>query len=145
MSNAPTDLAEIRAIAERRWAEQGFMHAIGAELGEVSPGSAQVFLPRSEGVLQGQGYFHGGAIGALVDATGGASVGTLVAEGDVLLAVEYKVNFLAPAVGEKLEAVGTVLKAGRTLSVGRVDVYAHNGDTRKLVAAGQMTGIRVEG
>ena len=32
-----------------------------------------------------------------------------------VLTVEYKINLVAPAVGERLEAVGEVVKAGRTL------------------------------
>ncbi len=64
------------------------------------------------------------------------------AEGSEALTVEYKVNLVAPAVGEELEAVGTVLKAGRTLTICRLDVFAHKDGTRKLVAAGQQTLIQ---
>jgi acyl-coenzyme A thioesterase PaaI-like protein len=39
-------------------------------------------------------------------------------------AVEFKVNLLAPAQGERFEARPTVLRRGRTLTVVRADVYA---------------------
>ncbi|MFB7758341.1 PaaI family thioesterase, partial [Streptomyces sp. NPDC056121] len=65
-------------------------------------------------------------------------------ENTEVLTVEYKINLLAPALGNHLEAVGTVLKAGRTLTVCRLEVFAVQVDgTRKLVANGQQTLIRV--
>jgi acyl-coenzyme A thioesterase PaaI-like protein len=65
-------------------------------------------------------------------------------EGSEVLTVEYKINLVAPAIGNELEAVGTVLKAGRTLTICRLDVFTHRAGERKLVAAGQQTLIRVE-
>jgi acyl-coenzyme A thioesterase PaaI-like protein len=61
-----------------------------------------------------------------------------------VLTVEYKIHLLAPAEGDHLEAVGTVLKAGRTLTVCRLEVFAVRDDRRTLVAAGQQTLIRVD-
>jgi acyl-coenzyme A thioesterase PaaI-like protein len=60
-----------------------------------------------------------------------------------VLTVEYKLNLVAPATGDHLEAVGNVLKSGRTLSVCRLEVFAVQGAERKLVAAGQQTLITV--
>ncbi len=44
-----------------------------------------------------------------------------------------------------LDAVGTVLKSGRTLTVCRLDVHAVSDGTRSLVATGQQTLICVNG
>ncbi|SBT88525.1 Thioesterase superfamily protein [Streptomyces sp. DI166] len=60
-----------------------------------------------------------------------------------MLTVEYKINLLAPAVGDHLEAIGTVLKSGRTLTVCQLEVYGVRDDRRTLVANGQQTLIRV--
>ena len=60
-----------------------------------------------------------------------------------VLTVEYKINLLAPARGDHLEAIGTVLKAGRTLTVCQFEVLATGGAKRSLVAVGQQTLIRV--
>ena len=59
--------------------------------------------------------------------------------------MEYKINFLAPAVGDHIEAVGTVLKSGRTLTVCQLEVFASQGPKRSLVAAGQQTLMCVPG
>jgi acyl-coenzyme A thioesterase PaaI-like protein len=60
-----------------------------------------------------------------------------------VLTVEYKINLLAPAVGDHIEAVGTVLKSGRTLTVCRLEVFGVRDGRRSLVANGQQTLIRV--
>ncbi|WP_211215485.1 PaaI family thioesterase [Agromyces subbeticus] len=69
---------------------------------------------------------------------------TLMDEHSEVLTVEYKINLLAPARGEYLEAEGTVLRSGRTLSVCRLDVWAIDGDQRVAIAVGQQTLIQVK-
>jgi acyl-coenzyme A thioesterase PaaI-like protein len=54
-----------------------------------------------------------------------------------------RTNLMALAVGDHLEAIGTVLKSGRTLTVCQLEVFAVQGVTRSLVAAGQQTLICV--
>jgi acyl-coenzyme A thioesterase PaaI-like protein len=61
-----------------------------------------------------------------------------------VLTVEYKINLLAPAEGEYLEAVGEVIKSGRTLTICRLDVIGVTGAKRSLVAVGQQTLIQTD-
>lgn len=134
--------ARIRESFER----QGLMAHLGAELLEVAEGRVRIGLRRREEVAQQHGYVHAGATGAIADSAGAYAAQTLYPEGAEVLAVEYKLNLLSPAVGERIEAVGTVLKSGRTLSVSRIDVFSIDGEgAEKLIAAGQQTCIRVEG
>jgi acyl-coenzyme A thioesterase PaaI-like protein len=60
---------------------------------------------------------HCGATSAIADIAGGYAAFTLFPENTAVLTVEYKINLPAPAVGYHIEAVGTVLKSGRTLTV----------------------------
>lgn len=102
-------------------------------------------LPSRPEVTQQHGYFHAGATSAIADTAGGYAAYTLFLEDTEVLTVEYKINLLAPAVGEYIEAVGTVLKAGRTLTVCQLEVFGVTDDgERKLVANGQQTLIRVK-
>ena len=55
--------------------------------------------------------------------------------------MEYKINLLAPAGGDQLEAIGTVMKSGRTLTVCQLEVFATDTTGRSL-AVGQQTLIR---
>jgi Thioesterase superfamily len=72
-------------------------------------------------VNQQHGYIHAGATSAIADSAGGYAAFTLFPEDTAVLTVEYKINFLAPAVGDHIEALGTVLKSGRTLTVCQLD------------------------
>ena len=94
-------------------------------------------------MTQQHGYVHAGAVSAIADSAGGYAAFTLFPENTAVLTVEYKINFLAPAVGDHIEAVGTVLKSGRTLTVCQLEVFAVQGPKRTLVAAGQQTLMRI--
>lgn len=142
--NETSATSETRARIEESFAKQGLMAALGARLGQITPGEAHIHLPMSERVTQQHGYFHGGATGTIADSAGGYAALTLFDPGSEVLTVEYQINLIAPARGDELEAVGTVLKAGRTLTICRLDVYAHADGARILVAAGQQTLIRVD-
>jgi len=62
-----------------------------------------------------------------------------------VLTVEYKLNLLAPAAGERLIAEGRVVKPGRTLAITRGEVYAEAAGKRTLCALMQQTLIVLSG
>jgi uncharacterized protein (TIGR00369 family) len=130
----------IRASFDR----QGLMGHLGARLSHIGPGRVHIVLPARPEVTQQHGYFHAGATSAIADSAGGYAAFTVFPENTSVLTVEYKVNLLAPAEGEHLEAVGKVLKSGRTLTVCQLEVFAVQGAQRSLVAAGQQTLICIE-
>ncbi|WP_203591266.1 PaaI family thioesterase [Streptomyces sp. SID13031] len=120
------------------------MAHLGARLSHIGPGRVHIILPSRPEVTQQHGYFHAGATSSIADSAGGYAAFTLFPENTSVLTVEYKINLLSPAEGEYLEAVGEVLKAGRTLSVCRLEVYAATGPKRSLIATGQQTLIQIE-
>ncbi|MFG2525600.1 PaaI family thioesterase [Streptomyces sp. NPDC048527] len=123
---------------------QGLMAHLGARLAHVGPGRVHIVLPARPEVTQQHGYVHAGATSAIADSAGGYAALTLFSEDSEVLTVEYKINLLAAAAGDHLEAIGTVLKPGRTLTVCQLEVYGVQPDgARKLVANGQQTLIRV--
>ena len=69
---------------------------------------------------------------------------SLMPESREVMTVEMKINLLAPAIGDTLEAIGEVVRAGRRLTVVRAEVFALTGDTRKSVALLQGTMIPVD-
>jgi len=135
--------AEVVARVQASFDRQGLMRLLGAELAEVTPGRVRIILANRPAVSQQHGYVHAGATSAIADSAGGYAGLPLMPETSEVLTVEYKLNLLAPAAGDRLEAVGTVLKSGRTLSVCQLEVFAVRGDERKLVAVGQQTLISV--
>ncbi|MCX4577806.1 PaaI family thioesterase [Streptomyces sp. NBC_01571] len=135
---------EVRKRVQDSFDRQGLMAHLGARITDIAPGRVQITLPARPEVTQQHGYFHAGATSAVADSAGGYAAYTLFPENADVLTVEYKINLLAPATGDRIEAVGTVLKAGRTLSVCRLEVFGVRSDgARKLVANGQQTLIRV--
>jgi uncharacterized protein (TIGR00369 family) len=137
---------EVDERVRESFGRQGLMAHLGARLTRIAPGLVRIELPGRPEVTQQHGYFHAGATSAIADSAGGYAAYTLFPEGTDVLTVEYKINLLSPAVGDRLEAVGTVLKSGRTLTVCRLEVFGVRDDGgRKLVAAGQQTLIRVGG
>ncbi|MFG1465516.1 PaaI family thioesterase [Xanthobacter sp. DSM 24535] len=121
------------------FARQPFMATIGAQLGRVEAGRVDVILPFAEGLTQQHGYFHGGSIGAIADTAGGYAAFTLFPADSSVVTVEYKVNIMSPGRGERLIAIGEVLKAGRTLTIVRIDVFAEADGERIHCAAGTQT------
>ncbi len=94
---------------------------------------------------QQHGYVHAGILATLVDTAGGYAGYTLFPEDSSVLTVEFKLNLLAPAQGERIVAEGFVVKPGRTLVITRGEVRAERGGERVLVAMMQQTLIVMRG
>ena len=96
----------------------------------------EIRLPYSSKLTQQNGYLHAGIVTMIADSACGYAAYTLAPADSDILTVEYKANFMAPAVGETFVAAGRVLKAGKTLSVCQGEVLAHNaGQAPKAVVA----------
>ena len=119
------------------------MRALGAAISSVEQGKCRLEMPRHDGALQQHGYFHGGIVGALADSAAGYAANSMLMPDREVLTVEYKINFLAPAKGERLCAEGRVIKSGRTLTVVAVEVWVESSSIRTDCAVAQMTMIAV--
>lgn len=124
---------------------QGLMAHLGAEMTEIRAGLVTLILPFRSEVTQQHGYFHAGGSSAIADTAGGYAAYTLFPEGSAVLTVEFKLNLINPAQGERLEATGRVIKPGRTLTVCQLDVWGIDGERRVHAATGMQTLIRVPG
>jgi uncharacterized protein (TIGR00369 family) len=133
------------ARVRRVFAGQPAMATIGAKIVSVAPGEVVVELPIAPHICQQHGFVHAGIVTAAVDTACGAAAVTLFPAGAGVLTVEFKVNLLAPAAGEKLVATGRVKRAGKqiTFCVGEVEAVA--GDKRRPVAYMTATMMTIEG
>lgn len=138
----PSD-PDFDARVRASFARQRLMTTIGARLIRVSPGEVEIEAPFREGLTQQHGYVHAGIVTALVDTACGYSALSVAAPGTEVLSVEYKVNFLAPAQGERFVARGRVVRAGRTITVCSGEVVAITGTEEKHVATMLATMIAV--
>jgi uncharacterized protein (TIGR00369 family) len=117
---------------------QKFMMTIGAKLIRVAPGEVEIELPFGAAIEQQGGSVHAGVITAIADSACGGAALTLMPAGSDVVSVEFKLNFLAPARGERFVARGRVLRTGRTLTVCAADVVAIPGDVTVATMLGTM-------
>jgi uncharacterized protein (TIGR00369 family) len=138
----PSDPQYEKRVRES-FARQGAMVHLGATMASVEPGRCEVELPFRPELSQQHGYFHAGVVSAIVDSAGGYAALTLFDEGSEVLTVEFKINLIAPADGERLIAEGRVVRSGRTLTVCTGEVRSIRGDTHKTCAIMQQTLMRI--
>ena len=126
------------------FARQTVMETIGASLTFVEPGEVDIELPFRSDLTQQHSFFHAGVVTLIVDTVCGYAALTCMPAVAAVLTVEYKVNFLSSASGEKLIARGRVLKPGRTLTVCFGEVHALQEGKEKLVATMLATMMKCE-
>ena len=136
------------AYAERvraSFARQGAMHTIGASLAEIGPGRVVIELAWQQALTQQHGFLHAGMIATALDSACGYAASTLMPADAGVLTIEYKINLLAPAQGERFRMEGVVVKAGRTISVADGRAYALQEGREKLVATMGATLMTMAG
>ncbi|MDK3019671.1 PaaI family thioesterase [Pseudodonghicola flavimaris] len=131
----------VLARMQESYARQGLMAHLGAEITEMRAGLVTLSMPFRPELTQQHGYFHAGGSAAIADTAGGFAGFTLFPDDAQVLTVEFKLNLINPAQGDRLEATGRVIKPGRTLTVCQLDVWGVTGEARKHVATGMQTLI----
>lgn len=100
-----------------------FLEHIGATLIRYEKGSAEVELVTMPYHLQHLGFIHGGVISTLMDNTGWYAAVSNLAEGLTSVTMEIKINYLKPASGERLRAIGDVIRQGKKTSFVKIELY----------------------
>ncbi|MDZ7631048.1 MAG: PaaI family thioesterase [Gemmatimonadaceae bacterium] len=131
--------ARVRAVL----AAQPFLSLLGATVVRVERGEVEIRLECRDVLLQHTGVAHAGAVTAIVDSACGAAAATLMPVDRDVVSVEFKVNLMAPAIGEYLTAIGRVVRTGRTLTVCSGEVHAVTSGHSVLVALMQATMMAV--
>lgn len=140
MSRISTDMLLTRDKIEQVIAISPFTHWAGTRVIDFSPGNVKIEIDIRPEMTQHHGFTHGAMVGYMADTVCAWAAATMV--GDVVTA-EYKLNLLAPAVGERLTATGSVVKAGSRQVVTRADVFAVKDGAEKIVATALATIARV--
>lgn len=136
----PSAAERVRTSFDR----QGLMTLLGAELTDVTGGTVTIEVPRSEHVTQQEGFFHAGVTTSIADSACGYAALSLLPPGREVRSVQFTVNLLAPARGERLVARAHVVRSGRTISVCQADVVEVRSDgAENLVAVMTATMFAV--
>ena len=129
----PQDPAYEAKVRES-FGRQNHMTTLGAAIEFLAPGEVHLSLPFAPRFCQQNGFMHAGAIASVADSANGYAAYSLAPPDTDVLAVEFKINLLAPARAESFLACGRVLRAGRTLTVCQAEVFTAGRDERTLVA-----------
>ena len=137
----PAFAERVRASFDR----QGAMHTIGATLADIAPGRVVIELPWQQALTQQHGFLHAGMVAAALDSACGYAASTLMPADAGVLTIEFKINLLAPAQGERFRMEGLVVKPGRTITVTEGRAYALHQGREKLVATMGATLMTITG
>ena len=119
------------------FASSPFVGELGIELEAVGAGELRTSMVIEERHQQQNGFAHAGVIATLADHSAGCAAGTLMPAGANVLTIEFKLNLLRPAVGERLHCHARVLKPGRTVTVAESEIRAD--DDERLIAKATVT------
>ncbi|SFP72586.1 PaaI family thioesterase [Hymenobacter arizonensis] len=139
-SAAATVPNDLEARIRRKLTRQRFMHLIGADLTVITPGRVEAELDLAEQHQQQRGFAHGGLIATMADLVAGFAGVTLIPDDYGLVTSDLKISYLHPGVGQKLKAIGWVLKAGRRLQFCEAEVWCDD----LLIAKASATMVAIE-
>ena len=134
MTFTPKD-PDFAARVRTSFAAQRVMATIGAALTHVGPGEVDITLAFRDDLTQQDGFLHAGMLATVADSACGYAAYTLMPAAANVLSIEFKINMLAPALGSSVVARARVLRAGRTITVCRAEVFSLREGEEKLVAS----------
>jgi uncharacterized protein (TIGR00369 family) len=133
-----------RERVRESFARQRIMATLGATLERVDLGEVEIALPYRIELTQQQEFLHAGVLATILDSACGYASFTLLPADSEVVSVEFKLNLLAPAVGERLLAGARVVRAGRTITVAAADgiMQGPNGPVLVATMTGTMMCVR---
>ncbi len=118
---------------------QAVMKTLGMTLEHVEAGRVEMAMPYRADLTQQHGFLHAGIVSTALDSACGYAAFSLMPADAAVLTIEFKINLLAPAAGERFLFRAEVTKPGRTISVADGRAFAVDAEGReKLIAT--MTG-----
>ncbi|MGH9677243.1 MAG: PaaI family thioesterase [Candidatus Acidiferrum sp.] len=133
MPSTPPD-PDFAARVRASFARQRVMETIGAKLTVVDPGRVEIELPYRRDLTQQHDFIHAGIVDTILDSACGYAAFSLMPVGFAVLTVEYKINLLRPAEGDRLIAKAHVVRAGKSITVCLGDAFSHSGSDAKHIA-----------
>lgn len=136
-------LSEERAAFLERDFYQGFVKTCGINLDKLERGWAQSSVEITETHSQQDDFVHAGVMATMADHTAGYAAFSVVPEDSRILTLEFKINFLRPAIGARLICRAQVVKEGKNILVGDSEVYSERDGIEKLAAKALVTLMAV--
>ncbi len=135
-----------REELERIFNAAPFVANLGIRLASLGSGTCETELDVEPRHLQQDGYVHAGVQATMADHTAGGAAATMIEPDHIVLTVEFKINLLRAATGDRLMCRSKVLKPGSRLIVVESEVLCEDEGTSKLVskttASMAVVGVR---
>ena len=128
------ETADFVTRVQQSFALQGAMQTLGAELTRIELGAVDICLDWAQGLTQQHGFLHAGMVSTALDSACGYAGLTQMPADAAVLTLEFKINLLAPAKGQRFRMEGRVIKPGRTITVTEGRAYAIDNGQEKLIA-----------
>jgi len=136
-------LSEERTAFLERDFYQGFVKTCGFKLDLLERGRAKSSLEVTEAHSQQDDFVHAGVMATMADHTAGYAAFSVVSEDSRILTLEFKINFLRPAIGDVLICRAKVVKEGKNILVADSEVYSQRDGVEKLAAKALVTLMAV--
>ena len=136
-------MTQRESIVRDSFSQQGFMKTLGAEISVLDHGQVEIRVAYRPTLTQQNGFIHAGVLTSILDSACGYAAMSVGPEKHDVLSVEFKVNLLAPAKGERFVARAAVKRAGKNLTVCTADAFAIQNGQEKVVATMLATMMNI--
>ena len=115
------------------------MKLVGFEITRIAEGKVEGQLMLEDKHLQQTGLVHGGVTATLADIVAGLSAYTLVKPEQHVVTGEIKISYFSPGRGERLHAIGYVVKQGKKVNFCEAEIWCFSGEQKTLIAKATTT------
>ncbi len=133
-ANLKTPDADYKNRVTESFHRQEVMKTLHATIADIRPGEIELEFPYQQNLTQQHGFIHAGIVSTVLDSACGYAAFSLMPEEAAVLTIEFKINLLSPARGERFRAIGKVKKPGKTITVTEGELFACSEQGEKLVA-----------
>jgi len=143
MSTTPAKTFTLAQV-QQHFDESPYIATLGlqAESLDIEAGLLTVRVPMKPEFERGRGsrQWHGGPLAAIIDTVGDFALAMQLGRG--LPTINFRVDYLRPAIGTDLKVVARVRRNGRTVGVADVDLFD---DSERLLAIGRASYATLAG
>lgn len=136
---------KFESATRKNFSSQQFMRHLDVSMSLLEAGKCKLTLAYDPQWTQQHGYFHGGILATLADVAGGYAAFSLIPEDATNVTTEFKINYLAPAKGDRLIGRAEVIRAGKSLTVCRCDVVSVEDGHEQLCAVATSSYMTLYG
>lgn len=133
------------ARVRESFGRQKVMRTLGITISDLSPGRIVLEMAHNDALTQQHGFVHAGIVSTALDSACGYAAFSLMPADAAVLTVEFKINLLNPADGERFRFEAEVVKPGRTLTICEARAHALKGGAEKLVSTMTATLMALVG